>query len=146
MSEVINFVQRSFSREKAFLLLFENSFNEYPLEKILKIKSSTLGEENAVDGFSKEIFDGVKANEKKIDEVIENNLSNWKKGRISAVSLCILRIAIFEILFREDIPDSVSASEAVNLAKKYGEETEYAFVNGILGSICSKTEKAVSAV
>lgn len=139
-------VQRSSSREKAFLLLFENSFSGYPLRKILEIKLSILGEDCVLDNFSVEIFNGVKENEKKIDEIIENHLSNWKKERISRVSLCALRIAIFEILYRKDIPESVSANEAVNLAKKYGGETEYAFVNGILGAVCSKEKKIVGAV
>ena len=139
-------MQRSSSREKAFLLLFENSFNGYSLEKILEIKLSLLREDYILDNFSVEIFNGVKENERKIDEVIENSLNNWKMERISRVSLCALRIAIFEILYRKDIPEGVSANEAVNLAKKYGGETEYAFVNGILGSVCSKEKKYVDVV
>lgn len=139
-------MQRSLGREKAFLLLFENSFNKYPLEKILKIKLDLLEEDYKMDSFSKELFYGVKENEEKIDITIENNLKNWKKSRVSRVSLCILRIAVYEILFRKDIPNNVSANEAVNLAKKYGVEAEYAFVNGVLGAVCSKEKEPVRAV
>ena len=139
-------MQRSLGREKAFLLLFENSFNKYPLEKILKIKLDLLEEDYKIDAFSKELFYGVKENEEKIDITIENNLKNWKKSRVSRVSLCILRIAVYEILFRKDIPNNVSANEAVNLAKKYGVEAEYAFVNGVLGAVCSKEKEPVRAV
>lgn len=134
----IFWMQRSVSREKAFLLLFEHVFNGYSLSKILSIKAKFSETGYALDPFSRDLFNGVVLNEAKIDAMIESCAKRWSKDRLSKVSLCILRIAIYEIMFREDIPDNVSANEAVNLAKKYGTDFEYTFVNGILGTICTK--------
>ncbi len=136
-------MQRSASRERAFLLLFEHLFSDYSLEKILDVKSKILDDDYVLDHFSREIFNGVVLNELKIDKVIEVFAKKWDKSRLSRVTLCILRIALYEIMFRRDIPNNVSASEAVLLAKKYGTDQEYIFVNGILGSVCSKYEQEI---
>ena len=137
-------MQRSASREQAFLLLFENSFNNYPLNKLLEVKLCENQKSYKIDDFSKELFLGVKSNENSLNETIARYSKNWNKDRISRVSSCILKIATYEILFRADIPNSVSVNEAVNLAKKYGTEAEYAFVNGVLGKICPKQENEKS--
>ena len=129
-------MQRTSAREKAFLLLFENSFNNYSLNKIISTKSLVCGKNYILDKFIIELFNG-----EKLDSLVSSISVRWNKDRLSKVSLCILRIALYEILFREDIPENVSASEAVNLAKKYGTEIEYTFVNGILGTICSESKK-----
>lgn len=134
-------MQRACAREKAFLLLFENSFNNYSLNEIISTKSLVGGKNYILDKFTMELFNGVKENEEMLDSLISSVSVRWNKDRLSRVSLCILRIALYEILFRCDIPKNVSASEAVNLAKKYGIEGEYIFVNGILGTICSENEK-----
>ena len=134
-------MQRSVSRERAFLLLFEHVFSGYSLSKILDIKSRIREGGYVLNSFTRELFDGVVLNEEKIDSVVESCTKKWSKDRLSKVSLCILRIAVYEILFRTDIPNSVSVNEAVNLAKKYGTDLEYAFVNGILGTVCSKADK-----
>ena len=134
-------MQRACAREKAFLLLFENSFNNYSLNEIISTKSLVGGKNYILDKFTMELFNGVKENEETLDSSISSVSVRWNKDRLSRVSLCILRIALYEILFRCDIPKNVSASEAVNLAKKYGIEGEYIFVNGILGTICSENEK-----
>ena len=87
------------------------------------------------DGYIKTVFGGVYENLKEIDSLIESNLSGWKLDRISKVSLAVLRLAIYEIKFMEDIPVSATINEAVELAKKYAAENEYSFVNGVLSSI-----------
>ena len=134
-------MQRACAREKAFLLLFENSFNNYSLNEIISIKSLVGGKNYILDKFTMELFNGVKENEEMLDSLVSSVSVKWSKDRLSRVALCVLRIALYEILFRCDIPKNVSASEAVNLAKKYGIEGEYIFVNGILGTICSENEK-----
>lgn len=134
-------MQRASAREKAFLLLFENSFNGYSLNKIIETKSLLNKRRCSFDAFTSELFNGVKKNEEKLDSLISSCSVRWSKDRLSRISLCILRVALYEILFREDIPENVSASEAVNLAKKYGTDVEYTFVNGILGTVCSKNKK-----
>lgn len=73
-----------------------------------------------------------------VDRLLEENSDNWKVSRMAKVDLAILRLSVMEILFIEDVPDSVSINEAVNLAKKYGGETSSKFINGILGKIVRK--------
>lgn len=80
-----------------------------------------------------DVLYGVHRNKEKIDRAIEKYSKGWKLSRISKVDLSILRLAIYEIVFRDDIPLNVSINEAVELAKNYSGEESGAFVNGILG-------------
>lgn len=133
-------VTRREERECTFLTLFESDFNNYNLSEIIENKK--VSEENCyfVTKYVEEIFNGVKINQKSIDNLIAKNSLNWDKNRISKVALNLLRLAVYEILFKSDIPHNVSINEAVELAKKYGVETESAFINGILGAICKENE------
>ena len=70
-----------------------------------------------------------------IDSIIASNTTNWSAGRIAKTDLAILRNAVAEMMFREDIPNAVSINEAVKLAKKYGDDKSYAFVNSVLSKI-----------
>ena len=70
-----------------------------------------------------------------IDGHIRENLKDWEMERVSKISIAVLRLSIFEILFMEDIPAEVSACEAVNLAKKYDSPSAGSFVNGVLGNV-----------
>lgn len=81
------------------------------------------------------IFNNLKAHKKDIDKLISDNLSGWKFERIPKVELAILRNAICEINYIDDIPMAVSIDQAVILAKKYGNEKSYVYINGILGEI-----------
>jgi N utilization substance protein B len=86
-----------------------------------------------------EYFDSVYKltlkNKTDIDNKIKEHSVNWKFDRISKVDLSIMRLALAEILYFDDIPDSVSINEAVELAKKFGGENSGKFINGILGEI-----------
>jgi len=77
-----------------------------------------------------------------IDRLINDNLDNWTLERIAKTDLAILRTAVAEMLYVDSIPVSVSINEAVDLAKKYGDERSYAFINSILGKISRSLEKA----
>ena len=119
-------MNRSEIREQAFKLIYsleiQNIENlEEQIELYIEyIKDSVLG---------------IKKNEKDIMQKIEINLkSDWKIERISKIDLAILKIAIYEIKYK-DIPFKVGINEAVELAKKYGEDNSKNFVNGILASI-----------
>lgn len=81
------------------------------------------------------VVNGVASNLSYIDNIIETNARGWKMNRISKVDLSILRLCIYEISFRDDIPYNVSVNEAVELAKKYSGEEAGAFVNGILSKV-----------
>lgn len=131
-------MSRHESREQAFCLLFEKDFKDETLEEI--IESAQLARDIEVSDFTKEIFNGVIDNKSKINELIEKNLIGWKISRLSKVTLNILRIAIYEILFVKDIPINVSINEAVEISKIYTTEEDTKFINGILSTICKDLE------
>ncbi len=126
-------------REQAFILLFEKSFNE-------EVSVSELYEmavENEIiseSDFAKNLTLKVTENLEQIDSAIEKNSVKWKMNRISKVALAVMRLAICEILYYDDIPVGVSINEAVELCKKYASKDDYSFVNGILSAI-AKEEK-----
>lgn len=74
-------------------------------------------------------------NKETINKKISENLKDWNINRISKVDLSILRLAITEIFYNEDIPDKVSINEAIELAKKFGQDESPSFINGVLGAI-----------
>lgn len=126
-------------REQAFILLFEKSFNEDVTVSELyemAVETETISESE----FSKNLAVKVTENLEPIDAAIERNSAKWKMNRISKVALAVMRLAICEILYYDDIPVGVSINEAVELCKKYAAKDDYSFVNGILSSI-AKEEK-----
>lgn len=81
-------------------------------------------------------YEAILAKLGEVDHIIAGAMSGWSMSRVSRVELNILRIAVFEILFDDDIPDKVAINEAVEITKFYGsEDTSYGFVNGILAKI-----------
>lgn len=91
--------------------------------------------------FTKEVCFGFKEKQSVIDQKIGEHSSKWDFDRLGRVDLAILRVAVFEILFRSDIPTSVVVNEAIENAKKYCEADSYRFINGVLGSIAKDGEK-----
>ncbi|HHV51280.1 MAG TPA: transcription antitermination factor NusB [Candidatus Avimonas sp.] len=121
------------ARELAFVLLFEKTFTDYPIRDI--IENAGEARDLVCDEFALMLAEGVDKHIEEIDQAISNQLHKWSKDRLSRVSLSIMRIAVFEMFYCNDIPVSVSINEAVELAKKYGGEDDPAFVNGVLGGI-----------
>ncbi|MBQ5884160.1 MAG: transcription antitermination factor NusB, partial [Clostridia bacterium] len=80
----------------------------------------------------------VEDNIVKIDEVISENLVGWTLQRLPKVSLAILRLAVGEIMFNEDVPTNVSVNEAVEIAKTYGTAEDASYINGVLSTIVKK--------
>jgi N utilization substance protein B len=87
--------------------------------------------------FAAELVKGVTDNRAAIDELLTAKSKNWSLVRMARVDLCILRIAIFELLYRGDIPKNVTINEAIEVAKKFGTEDSPSFVNGILDEIAT---------
>ncbi len=126
-------MKRRQAREEAFILIFEKQFNPIPTQEILETAAEVR--DLKPDKYIKTVFTGVYDNQEQIDGLISDKAIGWKINRISKTSLCILRLAIFEIKFMEDIPVSVSINEAVELAKKYATEDDASFINGILSTV-----------
>lgn len=126
--------KRRKSREQAFIILFEKSFNEdLTVEEIVSI--ALEAEVIEEDKFMSKILTTAEENIEVIDGEIEKNLKGWSKLRISKVSLALLRLAVCEILYFEDIPVGATINEAVEICKIYGSDEDKSFVNGVLGSV-----------
>jgi N utilization substance protein B len=95
--------------------------------------------QSAVD-FARLLAAGTIENIERVDETIKNHLVNWKFSRLSRVDLAILRISVYSLLYRDEIPRKVTIDEAVDIAKKYGSDESYKFVNGVLDSISKKND------
>ncbi len=126
---------RRASREAAMKLLYQLEFQKDDKKEQISIALEDESFTQKDKQYIEDIIDGVHNNIELIDSVIENKATGWKIGRLSKIDLSILRIGIYEILKRDDIPYSVSVNEAVELAKKYSNEDAGAFVNGLLAKV-----------
>lgn len=127
-------MNRTKAREYAFILIFEYRFQPDEIETILAnfIEEYEPGSQQE---YIENVVKGVVENIDVIDKKVEEMSKFWEIDRISCVTMAILRLAIYEIMMRKDIPFAVSVNEAVALAKKYEGEDALPFVNGILGKI-----------
>jgi len=91
--------------------------------------------------FASQLFMGICEHLDDIDKVIGKHSDHWKIGRIGKVELAILRLALYEILHRQDIPLKVAINEAIELAKGFGDENSRAFVNGILDAVARAVDQ-----
>ena len=91
--------------------------------------------------FASQLVQGVCNNLSEIDRVIGKHSDHWKIGRIGKVELAILRLSLFEILYRPDIPLKVAINEAIELAKGFGDENSRSFVNGILDAVARAVDE-----
>ncbi len=125
---------RSEAREQAFIVLFEKLFDkESTISEI--IENAQQAELIKINGFAQTLLNKIEENANSIDEVIENNLKGWSMQRLPKVSLAVLRLAIGEMMFVEEVPAGVSVNEAVEITKKYGTNDDASYVNGVLGSV-----------
>ncbi|MGI6744600.1 MAG: hypothetical protein BWY46_02019 [Firmicutes bacterium ADurb.Bin300] len=132
-------MNRHRAREQAFNIIFEKLFNEdVQTEKLFELGvAEGLFEE---DEFSISLAGLTESKSGEIDKLIEENSIGWRLSRLPKVSLAVLRLAVCEMLYIEDVPVSVSINEAVELAKKYGTGEDASFINGVLGTIAKSIE------
>lgn len=127
---------RRLSREHAMKLLYQFQLRNDDIEEQIEL---FLSETEELEDLEKDYFlDIVRGTTNKlaeIDKLIEDHAKGWSLERMPKVDLAIMRLAIYELIYRDDIPWNVSINEAVELAKKYGGEQSKAFINGILGKV-----------
>ena len=129
-----NDISRYKMREQAFFLCFEMLFSDTDIDELADNAGDARDE--FLSDYALECAKGVYEHREEIDDMISKNLkAGWKITRISKVSLALLRLAIFEILYRDDVPVSVSINEAVELSKKYTVKDDTSFINGVLGAV-----------
>lgn len=135
-------MNRSLSRELVFKFLYELEVQKENLEEqeTLFIENNEITDEKTIE-YIKEIVNGVEKNKEEIVNLISKNLKkDWSIERISKVNLAILKLAIYEINYME-LPYKVGINEAVELAKKYGDDSAKQFINGVLASIVKEDSK-----
>lgn len=129
---------RSRAREIAFKLLFEDMFGTSTALDMLgllfeeEINWKEISEENV--SYIDWIRVNTKENQSEIDKIISSFAKGWTIERMNRVDVSILRLALCEILYREDVNTGTAINEAVELAKKYSSDEGPAFINGILGA------------
>ena len=129
-------MNRSKIRELAFKLLYQIEIQKEINDEDVQLffENNNITSQEAKD-YINDVVNGTSKNSKEILELISNNLKkDWNLERISKVNLALLKLAIYEIQYKE-IPFKVAINEAVELAKAYGEESSPVFINGILASI-----------
>ena len=131
-------MSRRTARETAMKCCFAREFNaEADSASIqgLEEESELYGED--LD-YAEAVLSGVMANIGRLDDEIRRLAIGWEFGRMPRVDICIMRVALYEMMYREDIPESVSINEAVEIAKKYSGEKSAPYINGMLGTFSRK--------
>ena len=126
---------RGSARELLMQLLFQTEAQQDFSDELKdSYLANIAGVRNQLD-YINTMFEKVKENLQLIDDVIDNNSDRWRVTRMPKVDLAILRLAVAEMLFADDIPCEVSINEAVNLAKKFSTDDSGKFINGILSKV-----------
>ena len=119
-------MRRTDQRRAAVVALYQRDVTGRPLE-------DTLGRTATV--FARELATGVEANQEELDALVERYAEEWTIDRIAPLELNIMRVALYEMLHRDDVPDEVALDEAIEAAKELCAAGAPAFVNGILGAV-----------
>lgn len=132
---------RSTAREAAMQMVYERMMGgeggEPTRAGLLELSLSADDE-----AYLSDVLGGVFAHQAEIDAQIERYAKGWTLARMARVDLAILRLAAYEMLYRDDIPDAASINEAVELSRRYSTDEAGGFVNGVLGSVARAREPA----
>jgi N utilization substance protein B len=123
------------SRELAMQALFYMDMHQHFSKEMLVNFSNNFNPSKKLSPFFSKLVEGVLDFGSEIDSILIRFSNNWKMNRMSCVDRNIMRIAVYEILYCEDIPPKVSINEAIDIGKKFGAEDSGAFINGILDSV-----------
>jgi len=124
-------MKRRIAREKALQALYQIDISgTEPAEAI-----EFVLEDQKADLFLQNLVEGTLKNLQEIDQEISKYLENWSIDRLSKVDVNILRLAIYEMKFSIDVPENVAINEAIEVAKKFGDDKSGKFINGILSKV-----------
>ncbi|WP_336786855.1 transcription antitermination factor NusB [Paenibacillus sp. MMO-177] len=143
-------MKRRLAREIAVSSLYQLEMNEVtPMEAVDMLMEEARSENeieaefvenDQTDKYVRELVNGVADNKAAIDEMLQHYLTGWQVDRLSRVDRQILRLACFEIVYRNDVPPKAAINEAIELAKHFGTEESGKFVNGVLGKLLKERE------
>jgi len=124
---------RTKARKRALDILFESDLRGAPLDSTLADRRDEVG--SALNPYTATLVRGVAEHRERIDELLATHAVGWNLERMPLVDRNLLRVAVFELLYADDVPDAVAVSEAVNLASQLSTEESPAFVNGLLARL-----------
>jgi len=123
------------SRESALQVLYQLNITNQDVTTALARFQEHFSSNEEVDDFLNRLVLGVLENLPQLDRLLEQYSENWRLDRINMIDLNILRMALFELLYCEEIPPKVTINEAIDLGKRYGSEESGSFINGILDRV-----------
>ena len=123
-------MQRREAREFLLFCLYRREFVDGPLDEMLA--EVTPGDQR---GYVETVFDGILDRREEIDRMIGERTVGWRFERLALIDRNILRLGVYELLFLDEVPPEVAMDEAVELARKFGTDQAWSFVNGILDRI-----------
>lgn len=127
------------ARELIMKMLYERSFHdESEVAGILEQNVESI--QGKVKSFVKEEFLGIINHQEEIDAMISQSASNWSLDRIAKIDLMLLRMAVYEMKWGEDVPPKVAINEAIEIAKLYSTDKSPKFINGVLGKVSKAIE------
>lgn len=138
--------KRRSGRELAFRLLFQCDVGGLPLEEVLAMAYAATECSHEVWTFAEELARGAWDAREQTNAIISKYSAGWTLDRMPNADRNLLRLAVYEILHHEEIPQSVSINEAVELAKQYSTQESAKFINGILGNFVREQEKVASII
>ena len=125
---------RRIEREHAFIVCFESLFDDSDIAEIIEKAEESLEWEKS--DYVTTVATGVWEKRSELDEIINTYLkSGWTTARISKLTLALMRLAVYEMKYVDDVPVNVAVSEAVELCKVYATSTDASLLNGVLGSV-----------
>jgi len=142
--------EKDYHKDQSCEKLYEDLFKNYGIAEIFdsfgesenqnKKSGDVLTEAN--ENYIKTTFTGVFDNIAQIDDIVSGAAVGWEYSRISKISMALLRVAVYEILYADDIPAPVAINEAVELSKRYDNPEAYTFINGVLGAVAKNISRA----
>lgn len=130
------------ARELAVKVLFSLEFIREDASSVFDLVSVSFPSKKSAHAFARNLVLGVCEKRTEIDDMIRRSSRNWRLERMSRLDRSILRMAVFEMMYREDIPPRVSIDEAVELGKQYGNAESGRFINGVLDDIYNTLQDA----
>lgn len=134
--------KRHRTRRVALQLLYAIDMNGGDVEYVTELLDNICQKKHIDEDFCWSIVRGVRDNVKDIDSIISSFSKNWRLDRITVIDKNIIRMGIYELLYRDDIPAAVVIDEAIRLAKEFGDVKSPAFVNGILDAVKGRYSNA----
>ncbi len=133
-------LNRRQAREVAVQFLYQIEMNKEDFASNFAMLKEENPRVDLEDEYLSDILKGTYEQKEKIDSIVDENIDDWKMSRIAKVESNIIRLAMYEILNRDDIPTAVAIDEAIELVKSFSDQKAAGFVNGVLGKVVDKLE------